>query len=44
MPARSSHCPCRWWRLTKSRALTYDDTTDSVGCFMSTNMRHELYG
>ena len=21
MPARSSPCPCRWWLLTKSRAL-----------------------
>jgi hypothetical protein len=24
--------------------LTYDDTTDSVECFMSTNMPHELRG
>ena len=43
-PARSSHCPCRWWLLTKSLALTYNDATDSVGCFTSINMRHELYG
>ena len=42
--ARSSHCPCRWWLLAKSRALTYNDATDSVGCFTSINMRHELYG
>ena len=43
-PARSSHCLCRWWLLTKSPALTYDDATDSVECFMSTNMRHEQHG
>jgi hypothetical protein len=24
--------------------LAYDDTTDSVECFMSTNMPHELRG
>jgi hypothetical protein len=45
LPAyRSSHCLCRWWFLTKSPALRYDDATDSMGCFMSTDMRHELYG
>ena len=43
-PGRFSHCPCRSWFLTKSRALTYDDATDSVGCFTSTTMRHELHG
>ena len=30
-PASSSHCLCRWWLLTKSRTLTYDDATGSVG-------------
>jgi hypothetical protein len=24
--------------------LIYDDATDSVGCFTSTTMRHELHG
>ena len=41
---RSSHCRCRWQLLTKSPAFTYDDATDSVGYFMSTDMRHELHG
>ena len=44
MPARSSHCPCRWWLLTKWRALTYNDATGSAGYFMSICMQHELYG
>ena len=31
-------------RHTDRRALTYDDATDSVACFTSTNMPHELHG
>jgi hypothetical protein len=30
--------------LTRSPVLTYDDTTDSAACSMSTSMRHELHG
>jgi len=42
--ARSSHCPCRWRLVTESPAFTDAGATDSVGCFMSINMPHELDG
>jgi putative transposase len=28
----------------QNATFTYDDVTDSVECFMSTGMRHELHG
>ena len=42
-PGRSSHCPSHWQILTESRALTYEGTTGSAECFMSTRMPHELH-
>jgi hypothetical protein len=40
----SSRCPSRWQLLTRSPALTYNDATGSVECFMSITVRHELHG
>jgi hypothetical protein len=40
----SSRCPSRWQLLTRSPALTYNDATGSVECFMSINVRYELHG
>jgi hypothetical protein len=44
IPDRSSRCPSRWQLLTRSPALTYNDATGMVECFMSINVRHELHG